>query len=173
MSTTAKWTETMQSHPLDAALEDAAGPSHLRHIDREGHQDFQAGHQLDSMATDSDHPGHPAGRRLALPDVEPHLEQAGSESEATWAVDEDPYGTPDSGCELRPPVNGGTIPWLRETELYDLLYKLAYRSTWQLLQMTLQPHNAKRCSNANTLQESLKDSTKNKRNKKGKGTWKP
>ena len=29
-------------------------------------------------------------------DVEPQHEQAGSESEATWAVNEEPYGTPDS-----------------------------------------------------------------------------
>ena len=53
------------------------------------------------------------------------------------------------------------IPWkmqigLRETELYDLLYKLAHCSAWQL------PHNAKRCNNANLLQDSLKSTMKGK-----------
>ena len=71
---------------------------------------------------------------------------------------------------LRPPVSGGTVPWktqigLRETELYDLLYKVAHCSAWQLLQMTMQPHNAKRCNNANST-------AKGKASKKGKGKGK-
>ena len=78
---------------------------------------------------------------------------------------------------LKPPAGGGTIPWrmqigLRETTLFDQLSRLTYSSTWQLLQMTTQPHNAKRTNIATTIQQQLNSNGTDRPHSKGKGKGK-
>ena len=61
---------------------------------------------------------------------------------------------------------------LRETTLFDLLSKLTYSSTWQLLQMTMRPRNAKRTHLATTIQQNLRSASTHRPQTMGKGKGK-
>ena len=158
-----------------------------RHSAGEGAEDLQRGPQLTSLESDGEHSGHPGGRRLAILDLESWQGQAGDQSDQERFVNEETLQetrellcAPSSVLRmqaLKPPQGGDAIPCrlqigLRETTLYEMLSKLTYSSVWQLLQMTFQPHNAKRSNLATTIHQSLQSEHKNSRAPKAKGKGK-